>query len=308
MKQRKTFSVNYLLPLTAILFIISSIACTKGDDLRTLHEKTFPTVAGKTLKVETSTGDVLITTSSGRKEVYLKVLGNNKAEEKIDFDFYSDENGVTIIAKRKSGNFFNWFSNIRLRYEIILPDVYNANVTTSGGDIKVKYLKGNINLKTSGGDIVVNNTEGQLNAITSGGDINVNNRIGDTKLSTSGGDIKADAVKGNLSAATSGGDIVLSASDSFIKAATSGGDINLDYSGENKGIELTTSGGDIDVKLPADFNAKATLKTSGGDISCNLTSNNVTKISSSHFEADLNKGGNYLICKTSGGDISVTKK
>ncbi len=49
--------------------------------------------------------------------------------------------------------------------------------------------------------------------------------------------------------------------------------LNLEYTGFNKGIELKTSGGDIDVKVPRDFNAKAELKTSGGDVDCNLTLN-----------------------------------
>jgi DUF4097 and DUF4098 domain-containing protein YvlB len=291
-----------------VFLLLHGTSCTYADDIKTLHEKTFPTTAGKELKVETSMGDVLISTSANRTDVYVKVVGNQKAEDRLDFRFESDDNGVRIYAKKKSNSPFNWFSNTKLRFEIILPNVYNATVLTAGGDIKVKYLTGTINFKTSGGDIVANNTDGYFYASTSGGDINLNNRVGETKVSTSGGDIKIDAFKGNINASTSGGDVVLSGSDSKVDASTSGGDIKIEYGGENKGIELSTSGGDIDVLVPADFNAKANLRTSGGDISCNLSTNNVIKISSSRFEADLNQGGNPLICKTSGGDITVKKK
>ena len=93
-----------------------------------------------------------------------------------------------------------------------------------------------------------------------------------------------------------------------IEASTSGGDIDLEYTGINQGIELKTSGGDIDVKIPADFDAKAELKTSGGDVDCNLTLNNVSKLSESKIDANINKGGKPLIAITSGGDISVYKK
>ena len=93
-----------------------------------------------------------------------------------------------------------------------------------------------------------------------------------------------------------------------IEANTSGGDIELEYTGVNQGIELKTSGGDIDIKVPADFNAKAELKTSGGDVDCNLILNNVTKLSETKIDANINKGGKPLIAVTSGGDVSVYKE
>ena len=107
---------------------------------------------------------------------------------------------------------------------------------------------------------------------------------------------------------TSGGDINLFCSNAKIEASTSGGDITVEYTGVNQGIELSTSGGDIDVKVPADFNAKADLKTSGGDVDCNLTLNDVKRLSDTEIIANINKGGNPLSASTSGGDVSVYKK
>lgn len=74
------------------------------------------------------------------------------------------------------------------------------------------------------------------------------------------------------------------------------------------GIDLSTSGGDILVKLPENFDAAMELSTSGGDVSCNLSLNNSTKLSESKIIADLNNGGEEFIAHTSGGDINVRKK
>ena len=60
--------------------------------------------------------------------------------------------------------------------------------------------------------------------------------------------------------------------------------------------------------MPADFDAKALLRTSGGDVDCNLVMNNVTKLSETKIDANINKGGKSLIAETSGGDVSVYKK
>jgi hypothetical protein len=278
-----------------------------NGDLQTLQEKTFSIQPGKDLKVEASSGDVTVTTWD-KSEVYIKILGNDKAKEKMEFAFNNNEDEVSVTAKRE-GSLMSWFSTgIKMRFEIKVPSEFNTNVNTSGGDIMVGEIKGNNMLKTSGGDVWVKNTDGVLKISTSGGEINLESNSGDMNVSTSGGDIKARNFKGNISASTSGGDILMKGSDSKIFAETSGGDIVLEYSGENKGIDVETSGGDIQIKLPADFNASAKMHTSGGDIECDLTANNAQRISSSRFEADLNSGGAELIAKTSGGDISVKKQ
>ena len=303
-----TLSIILLLLLAGNLTACRvDIGSDYSGDLQTIHEKTFNIQPGKDLRVETSSGDVTITTWD-KPEVYIKVLGNDKARDKVDFSFKNDDDEVSVIAKRE-GSFFSWFSNgINMRFEIKVPSEFNTRISTSGGNIMVGEIRGNNDLKTSGGDVWIKNTDGILKVATSGGEINLDSNSGEMNISTSGGDIKARNFKGDLSASTSGGNIYLIGSDSKIFAETSGGDVSLDYMGENKGIDLETSGGDIDIKLPAEFNASANLRTSGGDIECELTANNAKRISSSKFEADLNNGGKDLIAKTSGGDITVKKR
>lgn len=300
--------VLFLLIVSTSLTSYASVNNIPGDDdLKILHEKTFKISAGKNLKLETSAGDVTLLTWD-KNEVYVRILGNEKATEKVDFIFDSNENEVEIIAK-KDGSFFNWFtSGIKMKFEVKVPSSFNNKISTAGGDIRLGDVKGNNNLKTSGGDVWVKNTTGKLSLATSGGDIHLDKTSGEMKVSTSGGDIDGKDFSGSLDASTSGGDIKLISGTAKVTASTSGGDISVDYSGTNNGIELTTSGGDITLRVPTDFNAAARLYTSGGDIECNLTTNNVKKISSTKFEADINNGGNSLLCKTSGGDIVVTKK
>jgi len=288
MRKENTFVRFLLTALVSLMFLGSAAA----EELQVLYEKTFDTTPGKLLKVETQTGSVKIETWD-KNEVYVKVLGDQKAKEKLEFRFDREDWGVFIGTKRKDGFWgfnFNWGRSPKLRFEIMVPKSYNTKVSTSGGNIGVKDLAGSIEGKTSGGDIKLFGNTGNANTSTSGGDIIFKNHKGNTKASTSGGDVSVADFYGDLD------------------VATSGGDVKLDYWGDNLGIDLSTSGGDITVYLPADFSAKANLKTSGGSISCELTTNNVVKISSSRFEADLNKGGKNFTCHTSGGDIEVKRK
>lgn len=279
------------------------------EGLLKLEEKSFSISSAKMLNLEAASGDINIT-AWDKNEVSIKIFGNEKAKEKLDFKFQNNSDEIKITAE-KEGSFFNWnwfSSGIKIKFDIKIPSSFNSKVHTSGGDINLKGVTGNNNLNTSGGDVYAKEINGNLKISTSGGDVNLEILKGEINASTSGGDITANNFSGNLIVSTSGGDIKLRGKDSKINAETSGGNIDVFYSGLNKGIELHSSGGDINLNVPNNFNAKANLHTSGGDISCNLTANNAKKISSSRFEAELNNGGNLLIIKTSGGDISVLGK
>ncbi len=295
-----------------LLFSFSSFGCSRYSNisysnLKVLQEKTFKTAPGKNFTLKAASGDVYISTNDS-PSIYVKILGNEEAKKNITFNFENTNEGVSVEAKSNHGwNLFNLFNGIRLKFEITLPKNYNASVSSSGGDIYLSSLNGEIVLKTSGGDVTVKNSTGKFKVSTSGGDVDLYNAKGDQNLSTSGGDIHSEGFEGNLDASTSGGDIYLKGSNGKIDAGTSGGEVKLIYSGKNFGINLRSSGGDVTAKLPADFNAHADLHTSGGSIDCGFKTMNVEKVSSSKLEGDLNSGGNTLYIRTSGGDITVRK-
>ena len=309
----KKNTIAFGLLIVFVIFITSILQSCRIDsrgkideNLSILHEKTFNISPDKLLKLDASSGDVIIN-SWDKPQVYVKILGNSKAERKVDFSFKSTDEYVEVTAEHEH-NFFNWFGNgVRMKFEITVPTNFNTEIRSSGGDIKMTGVTGNQRMKTSGGDLLITDVNGNLTASTSGGDIKTTNTKGTSDLSTSGGQVKCIDFDGDLSASTSGGDIILKGKNSKISAHTSGGDVSITYVGENKGIDIGTSGGSIKLRLPEDFNASARLSTSGGSITCTLNTTNISKITSSKFEADLNKGGNQLVAKTSGGDIEVLK-
>src|SRR5512141_1666557 len=126
---KKNITFNTIL-LFIILLTSSLTAChievnSDGNgDLQTIQEKTFSIQPGKNLKVEASSGDVTVTTWE-KSEVYIKILGNEKAKDKIEFSFNNNDDEVSVTAKR--GSFINWFSSgIKLRFEIKVPSEFNT--------------------------------------------------------------------------------------------------------------------------------------------------------------------------------------
>ena len=311
----KKNSISFTILITFLFLSVTMLqACridrnNDGDideNLKILHEKTFNISPGKLLKLEASFGDVTVKTWD-KPEVYIKILGTSRVERKVDFSFNSTDEYVEVIAKHEH-SIFNWFGDrLRMKFEITLPSDFNTNIRSSGGDIYMAAINGEQRIRTSGGDVLVSDVNGNIDITTSGGDVTTLNTKGMSDLNTSGGQVKSTNFEGDMNASTSGGDVILTGKNSKIYAHTSGGDITLNYKGENKGLDISTSGGSIKLMLPEDFNASARLSTSGGSITCSLNTTNISKITSSKFEADLNKGGTKLVARTSGGDIEVLK-
>ncbi|PKL82938.1 MAG: hypothetical protein CVV24_07555 [Ignavibacteriae bacterium HGW-Ignavibacteriae-3] len=293
-----------------IIFSFSMLTVSSvllADELKLVREKTFQVKEWHNVYVDASGADVKVE-SWDKEEVYVKVFANRRAVEKMKFDVYQTGEVVKVLAKRK-GSIFNWFGgSLNVKIEIMTPRNFNPQVETSGGDIRVANLTGGFKLETSGGDITLINTNGKLTTETSGGDISINNHKGDMYLSTSGGDIVLKETEGNIKAETSGGDIKIDANDGKVFAETSGGSIIINYSGVNKGINASTSGGDIYLKIPSSFKAKVHLETSGGRVSNNFKNSRTDRVKRSLVDAQYNGGGEMLRLETSGGDITVDEK
>ena len=190
MKTTLLYFAEKLSFLAAAILLFSNF--TFGE-MKVLQEKSFQTSEGKQLKVDVSPGDVYISTWD-KKEVYVKITGNRKAEEKIKFSFENKDGNVEIYAKKSSFNFFSW-GNISVKYEIKVPKHFYPYVRTSGGDVYLTDLQGNAYLRTSGGNITLDRLNGELNGETSGGNINIGLIKGNTKISTSGEILRQNGLK-----------------------------------------------------------------------------------------------------------------
>ncbi len=285
-----------------LLSFLSAQLFANGLDL--IHDKKFEVSEGGLLELEISTGDIIID-SWNENTVSVKIFGNSKAEDKMEFTFEKTGKGVFVKAEKKGSSWFNWFSSIKLRAEVKVPKTFNIESKTSGGNVKLSNVDGRLVLKTSGGDIMIDKSSGELTAKTSGGNVVSKNHSGPAILKTSGGNIETFDLDGNIDANTSGGNLKLNVRMGKVDAGTSGGDVELNYSGENMGVQLSTSGGNIIVKLPKEFSANVYCKTSGGDVEIEFPAQSSSKIKSGRFEGTFNGGGPELECKTSGGDITV---
>src|SRR3990172_8683126 len=249
------FNLSKKLQLTillfTLLFVSSSYSCADSkymdEKLKVIHDKSFPISPGNDFKLDASSGDVLIS-SWNKNEVHVKILGNDKAKEKVEFNFNESEDMIEVEAKY-DWSLFMLVKGVQLRFEVQVPKEFNIDAATSGGDIKLQNVKGKVALKTSGGDITLLGSDAVINGSTSGGDISLDysGQNQGIELSTSGGDIAVKLPK-NVGASAN--------------LSTLGGDIKSDFKGNNA-VNISST------KFEADINNGGNplvLKTTGGDI------------------------------------------
>jgi hypothetical protein len=307
-----------LFPLFAIGALLALSPALEAKITRTV-EKTFSVQPGGRLQASTQGGDIVIHTSDQPQvqvTVRQVIRASTEAEAdellaKLTLKLEQSGNDVTIDSRYERQGPGGWFRSwppVNVSFEITVPRRFNLDLGTSGGDITVASLTGEVRARTSGGDLKFDRIDGDLEAGTSGGDIALQEGTARAKLNTSGGDIVVDRAGGPTEVSTSGGDILLKSVAQLIRATTSGGDVHaIITEPPARDLLLSTSGGDVEVEIVRSAAFRLDANTSGGAVRADgLT---ITLEEGSNGKRKLvgtvNGGGPDLKLRTSGGDIRI---
>jgi DUF4097 and DUF4098 domain-containing protein YvlB len=305
-------------------------------------DRSFSVAPGGRLTIEADGADLRVTGTGGNQVVvHILLKGSERTLEHMTLSAEQSGNDVEVTSKHEKGKWTDWFGgwNADGRVEVQVPREYNVDIHTSGGDITVGQLQGTAHGRTSGGDIVVTEIRGPVDVTTSGGDVRVEQVDGETRLSTSGGDVDISRLNGDLDAKTSGGYIHLTdvvgkvaartssgdviarnvrgdselktsggdiraTIDGKITAHTSGGNVTAELVGANRGISVSSSGGDLTIRVPKSTTGELNASTSGGSVRTELPVT-TTEMSEHKLTGTFNGGGNPIYAHTSGGSIKV---
>jgi len=298
-------------------------------------QRTFSARPGGRLVMDVDLGSIEVSVIGDFQvvvNIYRRVerVGDSRAEDflrqhQVDFD--QQGNNVTIRAKYPHEDFHRWRrSSLNVRYVVSIPTVFNVDLKTSGGGIRVDDLRGEVRVKTSGGGLrfgkiegpIIANTSGggitlagcngKVDVRTSGGGIDIGSGVGDLVAETSGGGIKIDNFVGDAFVRTSGGAIRINRIEGAIDASTSGGPIVAALGAQpTKDCRLHTSGGGITVELDESLSLNINAEASGGGVITDLPLTVQGELRSGLLRGALNGGGQSLTLHTSGGSIQLRK-
>jgi len=261
------------------------------------------------LNVRTSGGNIRIESRYSNKvrvEMYVRKSGHyltpsDNALKGYDIDISKHGSEIRAIAHH-SGMGFHFGSQPSISFVLYTPKASDGDLHTSGGNISIQGLEGNMQTHTSGGNIDATDLNGSYTLKTSGGRISIHKVNGKVRANTSGGSIDVAEASGILSLHTSGGNISLQNVSGEIDGKTSGGNISAKIQKVTNQVSLKTSGGNVNVSIPSDKGYSLELK--GGSVHTNLQNFNGT-MRNDRVDGTVRGGGPKIILKTSGGSVHL---
>lgn len=223
------------------------------------------------------------------EELVLEEYMNNW-DEGMFAEVAKDNGVVSVISGKRPA--VRWFGGLQTEIKVYLPKSYHGSleVSVSSGSMRSgqSFVLDEVNLKSGSGSIHMEGftAEKGVTASCSSGSLNIN-RIetkGDCRLSAnsgfinlengivktltgmvSSGSIKIENLEGAMDLSSDSGSIRVSGRGHG-KLKSSGGSIKADFKELSGDLEMTSSSGEISLKLPQDLDFSMEANTSSGSI------------------------------------------
>jgi two-component system, LytTR family, sensor kinase len=323
--------------------------------------ETFDSLSIITIKAETLFGSIKVyghAEETIRVEVYAKIYGwdfwasQEKVKEALDqYDFQIEQQGDTLIlnssARGEMISLFNTLSfslqvlSISFRIYVPFHHFFESKLTTKGGAIVLKNIKGKhyintkagtielidvkgeIKGKTTLGTIDAQDCHGRMDVSTSAGTIEVVNSTGDMIFSTAAGTIELENLKGNISATTSAGTIDTNQITGTLHISTSAGTIDIkamygSINGQTGAgsveaeilqlgdfVDLESNAGSITLRMP--YTEGVNLDIKGNRIKGARFPNFEGEASRSRINGRANGGGKNIRLRSRNGSIKLNQ-
>ncbi|MEQ9104534.1 MAG: DUF4097 family beta strand repeat-containing protein [Rhodothermales bacterium] len=294
---------NHALLFAAIL--MGSLQVASAQDI----SRTFTVQPGELLTMDIRTGGDISITGWDRNEVSVDVRITGRDAESVEVDIDETSRGVAIRTDNSMRR-----GRAVVEVTVMVPSRFNLDMETTGGDIVIDGVEGDLEGTSMGGDLTLSNLKGKVSMETMGGDVLLRDSSVDGKVSTMGGDVDLRNVTGTVDGSTMGGDVTYDNVSSGraagsgnrpVRLNTMGGDVVLEEA--LFGADVSTMGGEIRVRKAAEFVKASTM---GGDITVGEINGWIeAKTMGGDVEVHMvggTTGDRHVELESMGGDITLT--
>ncbi len=275
------------------------------------NQKEFRVAMGKKLSLDLETGASLDIQGWDQEVVSVKFQKSGRDADECNVSFDESASGVEITS-RYMGHGRSHSSD--LDFQIMVPNRFDIEIDSMGGEVNIAKVQGKISGKTMGGELALADLKGALSLTTMGGDISLSNSVVDGEVKTMGGDVTLQDVTGTVQGSTMGGNVIynnvkrnpLSPVKQEVKVSSMGGEIKVDEA--PFGADVQTMGGDIHVRSASEY---VRAETMGGNIELDAVDGSIQAETmggnvSANMVGDPSKGKRDVDIQSYGGDITLT--
>lgn len=205
-----------------------------------------PVEPGQTLTVNLRTGASLNVKTWNEPAVEARMEVIECSGGDVEISLMASRNGAEIrsdFRSRRNGHMVR--TNIVI--DVMVPESFNLEVTSSGGTVQVDGLKGRLSGSTAGGSITISSMEGSVRFSSGGGGVSLLDSRLDANIRSGGGAIRVEnsVIAGGIN--TGGGNI--SVKNSTLNGGTNTGGGSITADGIRGRYYAATGAGNIQVTV-----------------------------------------------------------
>lgn len=261
---------------------------------------------GKTLKVESTTGDIKIVGGKDEsKAVAHATLRAGDAEEAKkkaeEYTLIVEESDHDVIIRQPD------IGGLSVDLEIFLAVKVPVEVRTQTGDVSILDTGLAARVTSHSGDVHLRGLNGAVEVVLQNGDLIVEDSSASSlTVENKSGDVMLRRVTGNLVTRTASGDVhLLSCGGGTASVETVSGDVGVDMSEPiTKTLNVRTVNGDAQVTVPDGCDCRVSLSTLRGDVDCDVNLDDEARMEQ-HVTGRLGEGTGTLDVSAVNGDITL---
>lgn len=274
------------------------VDCTAVQVTDTLHS----------LDVRLMNGDLTLRLGN-TEDTLLKVEGDTQ-----EVETFLREDGVLSIVQENTASASFFFLRGMRRCDIVVTvpqKMWNQiKISTTNGDVQVEagLECRELHLSTASGDLQIGNLLcDQVTCYSGSGDLDLENLTGNLYATTKSGDASVQGHLGRCELRSTSGDVEFRGESQEIRCSSTSGDVEIDLENIPPSVNLISTSGDCEVRIPWSDNMRINYRTVSGDFSTNLPL--TASMTKRRGEMTLGDGlGSQIQISSTSGDIEIYVK
>ncbi len=182
-----------------------------------------------------------------------------------------------------------------------------AVLSSVSGEIVLKEQQGDMKASSTSGDIRIGQVSGKSTLSSTSGEILLKEQKGDVEASSSSGDIGIEELQGSFAMDTSSGAIRIAGGNSRGRAETVSGDVQLFLAGLTGDLDISTTSGEVNLRLPETASFSLDFDSTSGECSTFFDEQLSFNKKGNKADGQYRGGAGKVQVSTTSGDLKISR-